>query len=617
MWRVFVLLAFLLISVSCDHFEEELLVKDFGNGYSGLHFNFITRKSIDDGNFVHISFYSNIDFNFHIFPKSLHSTLKKYNVEEFHFSMVQGFWDRQKWGPPFMAISSGGSEIWAWFSPQTSNVDKSWAYFLEALSGHFCASLKQLGLPKNYISPSLSYRPSGLTGNINSKNVSRVFRYAQLPHEELCTENLTPFTKLLPCKKFSGLASLLKPQSLFKASYNALSIGSRKVCLDSNCKHASLELRQSLTYVFNRRHLFASINVIDNFVEPWSLTGLLGGKISKPCQVADRSEIVILRSQTDLDLNPQIEPSSLNSWDRSRVLTVYSPSNHYGNDLIITSLPDSKKLHMATISQDSISIMKYATGKGDIDGGVKIELCNNLNFPVLAVLLDSAPWHAEMLFSSLLVTESVYGSESPVAVIPDKVMFTPSVHRKRMSLLELLLKLPSRKCVIVSYAFKKILMHWNEYLPDANHGIYLPAASLIYQLTPEQLNRQRASSSPATWEIALPLWASTYAEFLRSGNGSFPENRLGDGFVRLYSETPLIRLPVPDFSMPFNALCLVCSVVALLFGAIHKLTTSPLLPAIAQGDEDEVDRPPVVRLIERIKRILSTLRRKVEKSKTD
>lgn len=93
-------------------------------------------------------------------------------------------------------------------------------------------------------------------------------------------------------------------------------------------------------------------------------------------------------------------------------------------------------------------------------------------------------------------------------------MFTPSVHRERMSLLELLLVLPSQKCVTVSYAFKKILMHWNEYLPDANHGIYLPAATVIYQLSPEHLARQRASSNPVTWELALPVWASTYTEFL-------------------------------------------------------------------------------------------------------
>lgn len=50
-----ILLLFLLISVNCDRFEEELLVKDFGNGYSALHFNFVTQKFSDDGSFWYIS----------------------------------------------------------------------------------------------------------------------------------------------------------------------------------------------------------------------------------------------------------------------------------------------------------------------------------------------------------------------------------------------------------------------------------------------------------------------------------------------------------------------------------------------------------------------------------
>lgn len=101
-----------------------------------------------------------------------------------------------------------------------------------------------------------------------------------------------------------------------------------------------------------------------------------------------------------------------------------------------------------------------------------------------------------------------------------------------------------------------------------------------------------------------------------AGSSSAPESRLGEGFVRLYSETALIRLPVPDFSMPFNALCFVCSVVALLFGGIHKLTTTPMVPVVAQGDEEEVDKPPIVRLWEKIKRILPS-RRKVDHLKSD
>lgn len=154
--------------------------------------------------------------------------------------MAQGFWDRPKWGPPFVSSAPGGAEVWAWFSPQTPrlhgsisnifSVDKSWAEFLEALSGQFCASLSHLGLSKNFISPSWSYRPSGLT----FKNASKLFRYAQLPHEEVCTENLTPWAKLLPCKKLAGLASMPKPKSIYKATYNALHIDVRRIC--SVCK---------------------------------------------------------------------------------------------------------------------------------------------------------------------------------------------------------------------------------------------------------------------------------------------------------------------------------------------------------------------------------------------
>ncbi|EUB59802.1 GPI transamidase component PIG-T [Echinococcus granulosus] len=511
-----------------DHFEEELLVRDLGNGFSGFHFNLVTRKTTS--------------------------------------------------GEPY-------------------SVDKSWAYFLEALSGQFCASLSQLGLPHSYISPLMSYRPSGLTQQLTFNNASEIFRYAQLPHEEVCTENLTPWSKLLPCKKLGGLASMLKPKSIFKAAYNAMYIGVRRVCSGSQCKQSSLELRQSLTFVFDRRYSYSSVQ------ESWSLTGLLGGRINKSCQIARRSEIIILHSQSRLDLKPS-GSSSLVSWDSHRVLAVYTPAHDFANDLTITSVPPVETSRFSTGTGDSISVMKYATGRGDIDGGVRIELCNHLSLPTRAILLDSSPWYAEIYFSSLSVAYQSEMNDAPINMAPDRVIFQPSVQLEQMAFLELLLTLPSRACVTVSYAFKKILMHWNEYLPDANHGIFLPAATVIYQLSPDQLNRQRAASNPITWELSLPPRASTYAEYLSAVNHT--ELEIGEGFVRLYSETPLIRLPVPDFSMPFNALCLVCSVVALLFGGVHKLTTSAMVPVIAEGDEEVVDKPPIVRLCQKLKAVLRT-----------
>jgi len=47
----------------------------------------------------------------------------------------------------------------------------------------------------------------------------------------------------------------------------------------------------------------------------------------------------------------------------------------------------------------------------------------------------------------------------------------------------------------------------------------------------------------------------------------------GEYFVRLHSETLLVSLPTPDFSMPYNVICLACTVIAIAFGSIHNLTT--------------------------------------------
>ena len=51
------------------------------------------------------------------------------------------------------------------------------------------------------------------------------------------------------------------------------------------------------------------------------------------------------------------------------------------------------------------------------------------------------------------------------------------------------------------------------------------------------------------------------------------ENSTTDEFVCIHTESLLITLPTPDFSMPYNVICLACTVVAIAFGSIHNLTT--------------------------------------------
>jgi hypothetical protein len=49
-------------------------------------------------------------------------------------------------------------------------------------------------------------------------------RHATLPAERVCTENLTPFLKLLPCPARAGIAALLEPHKIFDADWHGLGV---------------------------------------------------------------------------------------------------------------------------------------------------------------------------------------------------------------------------------------------------------------------------------------------------------------------------------------------------------------------------------------------------------
>lgn len=77
------------------------------------------------------------------------------------------------------------------------SVDKLWKGLCDSLSGLLCASLNFIDLD-NSITPQLSLPMSGVNSQQNPLNSSHL-RYSSLPREIVCTENLTPWIKLLPC----------------------------------------------------------------------------------------------------------------------------------------------------------------------------------------------------------------------------------------------------------------------------------------------------------------------------------------------------------------------------------------------------------------------------------
>lgn len=89
-----------------------------------------------------------------------------------------------------------------------------------ALAGLFCASLGSLDEQRT-TSPDRAFFPQGQLPSW-SENVTHKLRHASLPSEHVCTENLTPFLKLLPCKSFSGISVLLNPHRVFDADWHGM-----------------------------------------------------------------------------------------------------------------------------------------------------------------------------------------------------------------------------------------------------------------------------------------------------------------------------------------------------------------------------------------------------------
>ena len=125
-----------------------------------------------------------------------------------------------------------------------------WITLTNALAGLFCASLNFVDSTRT-ISPALSFRPSGHHPTGIMKNL-HLFHGA-LPREPVCTENLTPFLKLLPCKGRAGISSLLDGHILFDSQWQAMALDVRPVCNDEGDDNANcfVEMVQNVDMVID------------------------------------------------------------------------------------------------------------------------------------------------------------------------------------------------------------------------------------------------------------------------------------------------------------------------------------------------------------------------------
>ncbi|WPG98569.1 Hypothetical protein R9X50_00136100 [Acrodontium crateriforme] len=515
-----------------------------GNLYAGFSFTATTPLTSYD------------EQHFRYFPRALGQILQYTHTKELHLRFARGRWDDESWGTrPRGGRREGGTgvEIWAWVErgQEPDLLQERWSGLVNSLSGLFCASLNFIDGAKTS-SPVVSFEPEGTHLNLDNLDLL----HGTLPNEVVCTENLTPFLKLLPCKGKAGISSLLDGHKIFDANWQTMSIDVRPVC--SAPDDCVLEIQQTVDIVLDiQRSMRPRDNPIPRPVPIekipcdetkeynaedtcypkkfegemfWSLSKVFGQPIQGNCPLAeDGTKSYEIKLEVPFERTVEVITDGNISETKDQSERRYSVPEQQTLDI---SLPEQVlEVHTAPDARSPFDTPRlYAsrqiTGYGQQRGGMHAVLTNPQPYAQKIIYLESLPWFLRPFMHTL-----TFRASSGAEVRPEKMYYTPALDRKRGTQLELQVEVPAHSTVELSYEFEKAILRYTEYPPDANRGFDVPAA------------------------VVRVIANTTEAD--------------QDAYLRTTSL--LLPLPTPDFSMPYNVIILTSTVIALGFGSIFNL----------------------------------------------
>lgn len=393
--------------------------------------------------------------------------MSRYHVEELHLSLTEGQWRHSQWGYPILDAAPG-AELYAWFAPDLTDVDSQWKKLSSTLSGLFCASLNFIE-KFNTLSPQMAIWPLGAAASKSKQNITSQLRYASLPREIVCTENLTPWKKLLPCESSYGFSSLLNSRMIHNTNYHSIGVHMRKVCKSDSCLETDTEIKQTVSLVYD----YKIINSVD-----WSLRKLFGQGLPGGCPLSSSSKIYIdTTSNTSypFKLNPQPDTIAQSQRGGSETTLAIYDIKSDGVMINIAAKYEEKNNYFITIPPP-LTFNRYILGYGKEFGGIVTELTNHYWAPIDVVLLENAPWWLPIQLSSLRIN----GKAESNQVLSQ--YYSPGRSRQKPYHLELLLRLPPKSTTTVTIDFEFVFLKWQEYPPDANHGFYIGSALISANL---------------------------------------------------------------------------------------------------------------------------------------
>lgn len=286
-------------------------------------------------------------------------------------------------------------------------------------------------------------------------------RSGTLPREAVCTENLTPWIDLLPCRDVSGIGSLITPRAVFDSNHHFM-----LVSFDILQGGRGVALTQELLYVSSAKR------------ERWTHAKIFGESVAgvAPCELAQKSTLFI--------------DDSAFSGSQNQVLLQGTPAGLYtltrsSAPMLVELILPTTRSHAIITAGSPVSIFRHLSGRGQERGSVVTFLLSQTNEWQELRLVETAPWYIRAYFHTLRVSVNGLPLDGPLSKLVRRI--DPSSVRGAPAHLELDLTLPPHGNVSISWDFSKAFLRVSEHPPDAHHGLHLPAAALVNVSTGEVL----------------------------------------------------------------------------------------------------------------------------------
>ncbi|WPK27375.1 hypothetical protein PUMCH_004762 [Australozyma saopauloensis] len=485
------------------------------------------------------------------FPKSIEPIVASTNTRQLHLRFTQGWWDTESWGRlPHNGSHTGGTGVELSAVIEAGSLEEaraSWLKLALSLSGFFCALL-------NFVEDSLTTFPRHDVSEmgaefVTSANNSLFLMRAALPEEPICTENLTPFLKLLPTRGKAGLGSLLDGHKLYDSLWHSMSIDLITECDSERC---SLKLSQNIDHIIDitrllRKHRLGNIlkplsgdqlrcdldkkyddwtcfPLTDETVFEWDFQKIFGRTIKGACFQDDNSSSLIQLDLNNTSWSATVEKSKGDSVHIHDAGLVERLEGTYQYNVNLRT-SDSRVVN--DIEKPPIEVSRSLTGYSQDKGGIRVNLKNpSKEESVRIVYFETLPWYMRAYLYTLKKSGGGH---------IEAQFYKPAIDRKRPGHLELVIEIPPASDFTFTYQFDKSLLRYAEYPPDANHGFAI---------------------APAIVKVLDTQDSTVY---------------------QMRTTTLLLTLPTPDFSMPYNVIILTCTVMALAFGTIFNLLTKKVV----------------------------------------